>query len=186
MSLQQELSQVIATQVRLRLSPDRLSALARRQTRNAEASDLYLRARDFANQRTAAANSRAIDDLTRATTLDPNYALAWAGLAKVYSGGPLNADAPPLPAGSRARDAAMKAVRLDPQLSEAQEALGHSLWTFSWDWPAAERALRQAVALDPLSVAGHMTLGHFLSQMGQHPKPGARCVSRAISTRCTR
>ena len=115
---------------------------------------------------------RAIDYLTRATTLDPSYALAWAGLAKAYSGGPLNADAPPLPAGSRARDAAMKAVRIDPQLSEAQEALGHSLWTFSWDWPAAERAMRQAVALDPLSVAGHMSLGHLLSQMGQHPEAG--------------
>ena len=115
---------------------------------------------------------RAIDYLTRATTLDPSYALAWAGLAKACHGGPLNADAPPLPAGSRARDAAMKAVRIDPQLSEAQEALGHSLWTFSWDWPAAERAMRQAVALDPLSVAGHMSLGHLLSQMGQHPEAG--------------
>src|SRR4029077_19477521 len=99
----------------------------------------------FGNQRSAATMTQAIKYLTDATTLDPSYALAWAGLAKVYSGGPLNADAPPSPAGIRARDAAMKAVRIDPQLSEAQEALGHSLWTFSWDRPAAARGLRHAV-----------------------------------------
>ncbi len=172
LSLQQELSEAIATQVRLRLSPDRLSALARRQTRNADAYDLYLRGRNFANQRTPETTSQAIDLFKRATALDPSYALAWAGLAKVYSASPLNADAPPLKVGPLARDAAMRAARTDPQLGEAQEALGHALWTFGWDWPAAERALRQAVALDPQSVMGHVSLGHLLSQMGQHLEAG--------------
>jgi TolB-like protein/DNA-binding winged helix-turn-helix (wHTH) protein/Flp pilus assembly protein TadD len=172
LSLQQELSEAIATQVRLRLSPDRLSALARRQTRNAEAYDLYLRGRNSANQRTPETTTHAIDLFKRATTLDPSYALAWAGLAKVYSATPLNADAPPLTVGPLAWDAATRAARTDPQLGEAQEALGHSLWTYSWDWPAAERALRRAVALDPQSVMGHVSLGHLLSQMGQHLEAG--------------
>jgi TolB-like protein/DNA-binding winged helix-turn-helix (wHTH) protein/Flp pilus assembly protein TadD len=172
LSLQQELSAAIATQVRLRLSPDRLSALARRQTRNADAYDLYLRGRNFANQRTPETTTQAINLFKRATTLDPSYALAWAGLAKVYSASPLNADTPPLTVGPLAWDAATRAARIDPQLGEAQEALGHSLWTYSWDWPAAERALRRAVALDPQSVMGHMSLGHLLSQMGQHLDAG--------------
>jgi TolB-like protein/DNA-binding winged helix-turn-helix (wHTH) protein len=167
LSLQQELSSAIATQVRLRLSPDRLNALARRQTRNAEAYDFYLRGRNFSEQRTPATTIRAIEYYQRATTLDPNYALAWAGLAKVYSASTLNADAPPLTVGPLARSAALQAVQADPNLSEAQEALGHSLWTFNWDWPAAEQALRRAVALDPQSVMGHTTLGHLLSQMGR-------------------
>jgi TolB-like protein/DNA-binding winged helix-turn-helix (wHTH) protein/Tfp pilus assembly protein PilF len=168
LSLQQELSTAIATQIRSRLSPDRLIALARRQTRNSEAYDLYLRGRNFANQRTAGTTTRAIEYFQRATALDPNYALAWAGLARVYSSSTLNSDAPPLIVGPLASDAAMQAVRADPNLSEAQEALGHALWTVSWNWPAAERALRRAVALDPQSVMGHMTLGHLLSQMGRH------------------
>jgi TolB-like protein/DNA-binding winged helix-turn-helix (wHTH) protein/Tfp pilus assembly protein PilF len=168
LSLQQELSMAIATQIRLRLSPDRLSALARRQTQNAEAYDLYLRGRNFENQRTPATTRRAIEYLQRATALDPNYALAWAALGKVYSGSTLNSDAPPLVVGPLARNAVMQAVRADPNLAEAQEALGHSLWTFSWDWPTAERALRRAVALDPQSVMSHTTLGHLLSQMGRH------------------
>jgi len=168
LSLQEELSNAIATQVRLRLSPDRLSALARRQTRNAEAYDFYLRGRTFAEQRTPATTTRAIEYYQRATALDPNYALAWAGLAKAYSASTLNADAPPLTVGPLARKAALQAVQADPNLSEAQEALGHSLWTFSWDWAAAEQALRRAVSLDPQSVMGHTTLGHLLSQMGRH------------------
>jgi TolB-like protein/DNA-binding winged helix-turn-helix (wHTH) protein/Flp pilus assembly protein TadD len=168
LSLQQELSAAIAGQIRLRLSPDRLSALGRRQTQNADAYDLYLRGRNFANQRTPATATRAIEYFQRATALDPNYALAWAGLAKVYSASTLNADAAPLTVGPLGRDAAMHAVHSDPNLSEAQEALGHSLWTFGWDWPAAERAYRRAVALDPQSVMGHTGLGHLLSQMGRH------------------
>jgi Flp pilus assembly protein TadD len=86
----------------------------------------------------------------------------------VYSASTLNSDAPPLTVGPLARSAALQAVRADPTLGEAQEALGHSLWTFSWDWPAAERALRRAAALNPHSVMGHTALGHVLSQMGRH------------------
>src|SRR5262245_35761607 len=83
LSLQQELSRAIASQIRVRLSPDRLSALARRQTQNAEAYNFYLRGLNFANQRTPATTPRAIEYFQRATTLDPNYALAWAELARV-------------------------------------------------------------------------------------------------------
>jgi TolB-like protein/DNA-binding winged helix-turn-helix (wHTH) protein/Tfp pilus assembly protein PilF len=173
LSLQQELSVQIATQVRSRLSPDRLSALARRQTQNADAYDLYLRGRNFANQRTPGTTARAIEYYQRATVLDPNYALAWAGLARVYSTSTLNGDAPPLSVGPLARNAAMEAVRADRTLAETQEALGHSLWTFSWDWPAAEHAFRRTVALDPQSVMGHTLLGHLLSQMGRHVEAAA-------------
>src|SRR5262245_31913968 len=85
LGLQQELSAAIAQRVRLRLSPDRLDARARRQTRNADAYDLYLRGRNFVNQRTPATTRKAIEYLGRATGLDPNYALAWAGLAEAYA-----------------------------------------------------------------------------------------------------
>ena len=173
LSLQQELSSAIATQIRLRLAPDRLSALARRQTQNAEAYDFYLRGRNFAEQRTPATTTRAIAYYQRATAIDPNYALAWAGLAHAYSASALNADAPPMTVGPLARNAALQAVQADRNLAEAQQALGHSLWTFSWDWPAAEQALRRAVSLDPQSVMGHTILGHMLSQMGRHTEAEA-------------
>src|SRR5262245_33960637 len=113
LGLQHELSAAIARQIRLRLSPERLDALARRQTRDADAYDLYLRGRNFANQRTPAATLKAIEYFGRATALDPNYALAWAGLGEVYGASAINGDAPPLDVWPRARQAAANAMRSD-------------------------------------------------------------------------
>ena len=113
LGLQQELSTAIAEQVRLRLSPERLDALSRRQTRNPEAYDLYLRGRNFANQRTPPTTARAIEYFQRATTLDPNYALAWSGLAFAYLASPINGDANPLEVQSRTVAAVAQAIRAD-------------------------------------------------------------------------
>ncbi len=86
LGLQHELSTAIAEQVQLRLSPARLSALARRQTQNPDAYDLYLRGRNFQNQRTPDTNRRALEYFTRATEIDPDYALAWSAIASVLGG----------------------------------------------------------------------------------------------------
>ena len=115
LGLQQELSTAIAEQVRLRLSPERLDALSRRQTRNPEAYDLYLRGRNFANQRTPPTTARAIEYFQRATALDPNYALAWSGLAFAYVASPINGDADPLDVWPLVRAAVAQAIRAGPE-----------------------------------------------------------------------
>jgi TolB-like protein/DNA-binding winged helix-turn-helix (wHTH) protein/Flp pilus assembly protein TadD len=168
LSLQRELSTAIAEQIRLRLSPERLDALARRQTRNADAYDLYLRGRNFVNQRTPATTLKAIEYFGRATALDPTYALAWAGLAEAYGASPMNGDAPPLEVWPRARQAAAHALRSDPNRAEAQFAMGYVNWMLDWDWTAAESAFRRATALDANHALAHMMLGHLLSQTGRH------------------
>jgi TolB-like protein/Flp pilus assembly protein TadD len=168
LGLQRELSAAIAQQIRLRLSPDRLDALARRQTRNADAYDLYLRGRTFVNQRTPATTLKAIEYFGRATALDPNYALAWAGLTEAYGASPMNGDAPPLEVGPHARDAALRALRSDPNLAEAQFAMAYVNWMLDWNWTAAESGLRRATALDANYAMSHLVLGHMLSQSGRH------------------
>ena len=168
LGLQRELSAAIAQQIRLRLSPDRLDSLARRQTRNADAYNLYLRGRTFVNLRTPAATAKAIEYFERATALDPAYALAWAGLTEAYGASPLNSDTPPLDVGPRARDAAAHALRAEPNLADAQFAMAYVNWMFDWDWTAAESELRRATALDPNHAMSRMVLGHLLSQTGRH------------------
>jgi TolB-like protein/DNA-binding winged helix-turn-helix (wHTH) protein/Flp pilus assembly protein TadD len=168
LGVQHEFSAAIAEQIRLRLSRERLNALARRHTRSADAYDLYLRGLNFSKQRTAATNRRAIEHYERAVELDSGYALAWAGIARTYSASTINADADPNEAGPRALDAARQAVRLAPDLAEAQVALGHVSFWLGWDWPAAETAFRRAVALDSSSAEAHYLLGHVLSQSGRH------------------
>ena len=178
LGLQQELSTAIAEQIRLRLSPERLNALARRHPRNADAYDFYLRGRYFWNQLTPATNKRAVEYYERAIALDPSYALAWSGIADALYASPINSDEPPLNLLVRARDAATRAVQAGPDLAEAQTSRGNVNFMLDWDWTAAEAAFRRAIALDPSYALAHRNLGHVLSQMGRHREARA-AVQRA-------
>lgn len=168
LGLQQEISSAIAEQVRTRLSPDRQRTLARRQTQNADAYDLFLRGRHFLDQRTPEAMQRAIESFQQAAVADPAYSLAWANLALAYGSSPVNSDVDPRQVASKVREAALRAVAADPDLAEAQHALGQVDWAFAWDWPAAEAAFRRAIELDPSYSLVHLVLGHLLSQTGRH------------------
>jgi TolB-like protein/Tfp pilus assembly protein PilF len=178
LGLQQELSTAIAEHIRLRLSPERLNALARRHPRNADAYDFYLRGRYFWNQLTPATNKRAVEYYERAIALDPSYALAWSGIADAFYASPINSDEPPLNLLVRARDAATRAVQAGPDLAEAQTSRGNVNLMLDWDWTAAEAAFRRAIAIDPSYALAHRNLGHVLSQMGRHREARA-AVQRA-------
>lgn len=173
LELQREMSTAIARQIRQRLSPDRLTALARRHSRNAEAYDLYLRGRHLWNQLTPLTNRRAVEYYLRATELDPEYALAWSGLADAYSASPINSDLSPLEVSPPARNAAARAVASGPDLAETQTALGTVSYWLDWDWPAAEAAYRKAISLDPSYSQAHRLLGVVLASMGKHDEARA-------------
>lgn len=99
---------------------------------------------------------------------DPNYALAWSGIADALTSRPINSDFPPFEVRGAAREAADRALRADPQLAEAQTALGRVYFWLDWNWPAAEVAFRQAIHLNENYGRAHVMLGHLLSQTGRH------------------
>ena len=162
------MSAAVALGIRVRLSSDGIERVSRRQPRSPEAYDLYLRGRNFEQQRTPETNRQAIEHYERATAVDPSYALAWSGMAIVYASSPINSDTPPLEVCPLARQAAAQAVDADPELAEAQFAVGYVRWMCDWDWPDAEVRLRRAIALDGQLSSAHFALGHVLSQMGRH------------------
>jgi DNA-binding winged helix-turn-helix (wHTH) protein/tetratricopeptide (TPR) repeat protein len=168
LNFQRELSAAIAEQIRLRLSPERLNSLARRQTRNAEAYDLYLRGLHYWHQLTPPTTRRAVECFSHATQLDPEYALAWSGLADANSASPINGDAPPLVMWPLAREAAARSVAAEPNLAEAQTSLGFVKFWFDWDWLMAEAAYRKAIELDPNYPMAHRMLGITLAHMGRY------------------
>jgi TolB-like protein/Flp pilus assembly protein TadD len=179
LSVQQELSRALAEQIRLRLSPERLATIAGRQSRNAEAYDVYLRGRSLWNQFTPATTREAIRYFERATVLDPGYGLAWAGIADAYSAGAINGDAEPLRVLPLAREAVARAIQAAPELSEVQASLGLYEFWLGWNWEAAEAALRKAIALDPSSPLGHRLLGVVLSHGKQRRDEAAAVIGRA-------
>jgi len=166
--LQTELGRAVAQQIRLRLSARQDEALVRRQARNPQAYEHYLRGRALWVKTSRAALFAAIDEYKQATALDPEYALAYAGLADAYAVLPITSDVPSAEVAGPAREAALRAVRADGLLAEAHAALGWQEFWLGWNWPAAEASLRRATALDPNYANAHRWLGHVLSNAGRH------------------
>ena len=178
LEFQREMSAAIGEQVRRQLSPERMSAIARRQTQNADAYDFYLRGRYFWHQLSPATTRKASEFFARATKLDPEYALAWSGLADGYSASPINGDAPPLTVWPLAREAAVRAVASASELAESQTSLGFVKFWLDWDWPGAETAYRRAIELDPHYPLAHRLLGIVLAHM-QRAEEAAQAIRRA-------
>ena len=137
------------------MNADEKEALARIHTANSEAYRAYLRGRYLWNKRTPEALMGAIKCFEDAAGKDPEYALAYCGLADCYFYVASYHVLPPKEAFLKSKQAALKALQLDQTLSEAHASVGHLLVS-EWDWAASEAELRRAIELAPNnSVARH-------------------------------
>src|SRR5207244_479129 len=123
--------------------------LAKRDTRNIEAYQLYLQGRLQWQKRTADGVKRAIEYLQQALDKDPNYALAYSGIGSSYSLMALYGFWPPRSAMPKAEEMAKRALSLDESLAEPHVALAIVRAQYDWNWPDAERELRRAIELNP-------------------------------------
>lgn len=169
LALQSEVSQAIAAQIRATLSSQEKAALSTSKVVDADAYEAYLKGRYFWNKRDAAGLKKAIDYFQRAIAVDPGYAPAYAGLADAYSlaGAWEYGVLPTQEAYPRAREAATKAVLLDPMLAEAHTSLAFSLDQYPWDWGKAEQEFRRALDLNPGYATAHHWYGYHLMTMGR-------------------
>jgi len=167
-SVAYDLAPPLARQINSHLPRQHGLSISRRQTDDAAAYDAYLRGRRFWCQLTAATTRKAVEYYTRATDIDPHYALAWAGIAEAFASAPINADAEPLAMRLRASQAAQRAIDTNPQLSEAHTVYGQINWFFEWNWPEAVECHRRAISLDRSNAWSHSMLGHTLSPLGRH------------------
>lgn len=122
--------------------------LTRRYTENNAAYQAYLKGRYFWNKRTTASFQSAVAHFQQATRLDPNYALAYAGLADTYTLLSFFTIAAPAEVFPKAQAAANKAMALDPTLAEAYVALGQVKSAYEWDWRGAEEQFQRGLALN--------------------------------------
>ena len=150
------------------LTGEEKELLGRRYTSDTEAYELYLKGRFFWYKRTPQATAKAAEYFQRALERDPGYALAYAGIADCYRTLSIMSDAPSRESFPKAKQAALKALEIDNSLAEAHTALGSVEYFFEWDWAAAEKEFRRAIATNPNYPLAHLGYAHLLSTLGRH------------------
>ena len=163
-------SQRVAAALALALTGEEQRQLTKRYTENPEAYGAYVRGRYFWNTGTAEGYRKAVEEFQRAISVDPNYSLAFAGLADSYNLLGSYGDMPMREAHEKAKAAAQQAVDLDDQIAEAHTSLGAITAGYDWDWAKAERHFVRAIELKPRYATAHEWYSEYLSWMGQHDK----------------
>ncbi|MGA2865703.1 MAG: adenylate/guanylate cyclase domain-containing protein [Verrucomicrobiota bacterium] len=166
LALQSEIAQQVVAALRVQLLPGETQQLEKRPTVNPEAHRLYLLGRFFWNQRSGDGLKKGLNYLEQALAQDPDYALAYAGLADCYVVLPDCTAAPAKEAVPKARAAALKALELDNTLGEAHAALALAK-ECEWDWTAAEAEFRRAIELSPNYATAHHWYSILLHTTGR-------------------
>lgn len=154
-SLQSEVARDVSTKLRTKLSGVEEQKLAKAQTTNPEAYQLYLQGLFHWNKRTPESLKSSVEYFNQAITKDPNYAQAHAGLALTYVLLPEYSISPPQEAHPKAKAAAKKALEIDESLAEAHTALAYSLSSYDWKFAEADREFQRAIQLNPNYATAH-------------------------------
>lgn len=165
-AVQDSISERVVTALKIRLE----SKEKKHSTENVEAYQLYMKGRYHALNLTRAETDKGIAYFQQAIQIDPNYALAYVGLAEAYLPMALTSGVPSWEAMPKAKAAALRAIEIDETLAEAHAALGFVIFWYDWDWQAAEKEYLRALVLDPNSARAHFAYAHLLSNMAQHEK----------------
>jgi adenylate cyclase len=160
--IQEQVSEKIVEALRIQLSREEQTILEKRYTDNTEAYELYLKGRSLWKKRNEESLKEAIVHFEKALEKDPDYALAWAGLADTYSlmGEYTNTSRRILFPKQMA--AVNRALQIDNRLGEAHISLAISLMLNAWDWPGSEREYRLGIELSPNYATGHHWYGEWL------------------------
>jgi len=166
LAVQTDIAREVSQQLGPQVSQTDQQKMTRGSTENPEAYQLYLKGRYHTSKFTKDEFAKGIDYFHQAIAKDPNYGLAFGGLAYYYI---LQDDwyLAPSESASRAREAANKALAIDGSNAEAHLALALELHWYEWDWAAAEREFKRAIALSPKSSDAYSLYSWFLADMGR-------------------
>jgi TolB-like protein/tetratricopeptide (TPR) repeat protein len=168
--LEGEVSQAIAHEVGIKLTPQAQHRPEHKSTTNPEVRDAYLRARYFFDKDDKEGATKCLQYFQEAIAKDPSYAEAYAGLSRCIDLGTFfNLISEP-EAAPKIKAAAMKAVELDDGLGEGHTELGDYFLARAWDFTAAAQEYKRAIELDPNSSVAHAGYAYYLRHLGQTDK----------------
>ena len=174
LAVQAQISREISEKLRTRLSGEEEQRAARQLTEDPEAYQFYLLGRFNWNKGSEEGLRKAIEYFDRAVAKDPNYALAYAGLADAYNTLAANYQVPGelIP---RAREYALKALELDDGLADVHYTRGANQFLFDWDWAGAEKSLKRAIVLNPSHTSARNVYSQLLWTTGRVREAVAEC-----------
>jgi len=166
-AIQDEISLAIVDNLKIELLSGEKNELVKRYTENDEAYNLYLEGRYFWNRRSEVGFDQALGLFQSAIDIDPDFALAYAGLAECYCMLSMHL-AKPEPIIRQARIATENALSIDKTLAEAHTALGFIKFAYDWDWLGSERSFKQAIQLNPRYATAYNWYAALLSIINRH------------------
>ncbi|MDQ3254273.1 MAG: tetratricopeptide repeat protein, partial [Acidobacteriota bacterium] len=166
LSVQDEIAREISERLRLRRTGEEKKQLAKQHTENPEAYQLYILGGYYFRQNTKEAFEKSIESYERAIKIDPNYALAYVGLARAYQWMGNRGLWPTKESEQKIEWAALKALQLDDTLAEGHAFLGINKYN-SFDWAGAEKEIKRALELDPNSSFANQAYSGYLVGLGR-------------------
>jgi serine/threonine protein kinase/Tfp pilus assembly protein PilF len=166
-SIQDKITLEIVRELKGTLLGEEKENLTKRYTENAEAYNLYLQGRFFWEKRTEEGFKKALDYFEQAVEIDPNYALAYTGMADTYGtliGYGFLSENEAIP---RIKTLLEKALSIDDEIAEAHTLMAQITKAYDWDWEGAEKEFRLALQLNPNYMYAHMWYGIYLANKGQ-------------------
>ncbi len=173
-AIQDDISGEISEKLRLKLTGAEKRRLAKRPTDDPEAYRLYLKGRYHWDRWTEDGFYKAIEYFRQAVEKDPGYALAYSGLADSYVLLGWNSYLPPKDAFPKGKMAAMRALRLDPDLGEAHTSLAAVLWLYDWQWEDSQAEFTRSLTLNPAYPTANHWYAEYLMTMGRSVEAVAR------------
>jgi len=165
--VQDSISEQVAEALAIRLTGDERDLLRKHYTANTEAYQLYLKGRYFLNKSAEEDFRKSIEYFEQALERDPNYAMAYAGLADSYAQLGNYGLIQMKESYSKARAAATRALERDEKLGEAHASLAVILTNYYWDWAEAEKQFKRAIELNPNYAMAHNWYSQYLAFMGR-------------------
>jgi len=158
-TMQETIANEITEKLRLKLTSEEQQRLLRRHTEKTDAYHLYLKGRYHFHKLTLDGVEKGITHFQQALEKAPRYALAYTGLIDCY-----NYLAKP----AEAKEAAIRALELDPRLGEAHASLAFHRFLYDWDFAGAEEGFKQALELNPNYAEAHHWYAIYLANIGRH------------------
>jgi TolB-like protein/Flp pilus assembly protein TadD len=179
-AVQSDIAGQVAKALEIRLLPEERKAIQQKRTESTEAYTLYLKGRQLWNKRSKDAVNEAMECFVRASEIDPNFALAYVGIADCYSVMITWDYAPSSEIAPKQKQAALQALKLDENLAEAHTSYASALALSDWRWPEAEVEFKRAIELNPNYATAHQLYAYSVLRFARRVDEEMREVERAL------